>query len=396
MTKSMFERKTAATTDATGLGQDQRWMRRALDLAAQSVGLASPNPMVGCVLVRDGNLVGEGWHDYGKRDHAEIAALKAAGNRSRGATAYTTLEPCSRTGRTGPCADALIAAGVERVVVATRDPNPAERNAQGGGRGIERLESAGVRVETGVLQEEARRLNDAFARRIRSGLPLVTLKIAATLDGRIAPAHPLTQAPYRITGDEAHAEVQKMRHASDALMTGVGTIIADNPRMTDRSGLQRRSPLLRVVLDSHLRTPLNSRIVETAKDDLLILYTQASAETEHALESRGIRLHQLEAAPGSRGADSHVSLAAAIQFLGSIGVNSVMIEGGAHINSAVLEWNLADRLTIFYGPMILGSDAIPMIESKLKPFHLPGADIRRCGQDFVVASLLRDPWSGME
>lgn len=377
--------------------EDLGWMRRALDLAAQSTGLASPNPVVGCVMVRDGELVGEGCHEYGKRDHAEIAALKAAGERARGATAYTTLEPCSRTGRTGPCADALIAAGVARVVIATRDPNPAEKSADGGGCGIERLQAAGLQVQTGILRDEARRLNNAFARRVRSGLPLVTLKIASTLDGRIAPAHALTQAPYWITGEASHAEVQKMRHEADVLLTGVGTIIADNPLFTDRSGLPRRRPLLRAVLDSHLRTPLNSRVVESAGDDLLIFYTQARAETEQAFRDRGLQIHQLDAAKSPvPGAGGRVSPEAALEYLGSAGWNSVMIEGGAHINMAVLERDLADRLVIFYAPIILGGDAIPMLETKLKPFRLPGAVFRQFGEDFAVESLLRDPWAGVD
>src|SRR6185503_5109456 len=196
---------------------DERWMRRALALAEQSVGLASPNPAVGCVLVKDDRIIGEGFHAYDQRDHAEIVALKAAGPAAKGSTAYVTLEQCSHCGRTGPCADALIQAGVARVVAATADPNP-EVN----GCGLERLRQAGIEVGVGVLQEEARELNDAFVRYIQTRLPYLTRKAGISLDGRIAPAPGFraARAPSMLTGPESQAEVQRMRHASDALITG--------------------------------------------------------------------------------------------------------------------------------------------------------------------------------
>src|SRR5580704_7911341 len=201
-------------------------MNRALELARATVGLSSPNPQVGCVIVRDGEVVGEGAHRYDEKDHAEIVALKAAGERARGATAYVTLEPCSHHVRTGPCADALIAAGVRRVVAATVDPNPLVA-----GRGIERLRDAGVAVEVGVCEREAREVNGAFARWIRTSRPLVTLKAALSADGMLAPppAARTERQTYWITGAEARAEVQRMRHAADAVLTGVGTVLADDP-----------------------------------------------------------------------------------------------------------------------------------------------------------------------
>jgi diaminohydroxyphosphoribosylaminopyrimidine deaminase/5-amino-6-(5-phosphoribosylamino)uracil reductase len=226
---------------------DEQWMERALRQAERSVGLASPNPAVGCVLVRDGALVGEGFHEYDRRDHAEIVALRQAGPLAQGATAYVTLEPCTHQGRTGPCADALIAAGVARVVVATADPNPVVH-----GKGLARLRAAGVEVTSGVLEEPARRINDGFAKIVTSFLPFVTMKVAATLDGRIAPADRSVRGHFWISGEEARTEVHRMRHAADALMVGVGTIIADDPLLTDRSDLPRRRQLLRVVLDSTL------------------------------------------------------------------------------------------------------------------------------------------------
>src|SRR6266849_6652755 len=241
-------------------------MQHALTLARKGIGLASPNPHVGCVIVRDGEIVGEGFHQYEWRDHAEIVALKTAGEKARGATLYVNLEPCNHTGRTGPCTEAVVAAGVRRVVAAMQDPNPATS-----GRGFERLRAAGVEIVSGVLEEEARGLNEAFACWIRTKKPFVTLKSALTLDGQLA--LPKSKKPGRshwITSEESRAEVQRMRHASDALLTGIGTVLADDPLLTDRSGLPRRKRLLRVVLDSKLRISPKSRIVKTADYDLLI------------------------------------------------------------------------------------------------------------------------------
>src|SRR6267154_4612571 len=232
-------------------------MEHALALARKGIGLASPNPHVGCVIVRDGQIVGEGFHQYEWRDHAEIVALKSAGQKARGATLYVNLEPCNHTGRTGPCTEAIVAAGVQRVVAAIDDPNPVNS-----GRGFDRLRAAGIEVFTGVGEEEARRLNEAFACWIRTKKPFVTLKSALTLDGQLA----LPQSGKKtgknsgrrhtwITSEESRAEVQRMRHASDALLTGIGTSLADDPLLTERSGLPRRKRLLRVILDTKLRLP---------------------------------------------------------------------------------------------------------------------------------------------
>ena len=267
---------------------DQQWMELALRQAERSVGLASPNPAVGCVLVKGDSLVGEGFHEYDRRDHAEIVALKQAGPLAQGATAFVTLEPCSHQGRTGPCADALISAGITRVVVATVDPNPDVH-----GKGIARLRAAGVEVSTGVLEEPARRLNDGFAKFVTAFLPFVTMKVAATLDGRIAPSQSEARGHFWISGNEARAEVHRMRHAVDALIVGVGTIIADDPLLTDRSDLPRRRPLLRVVLDTNLRTPLDSQLVKTAYQDVLIFFSHADVSAQKALEARGVRLQQI-------------------------------------------------------------------------------------------------------
>ncbi len=246
-------------------------MRRALELASETTSLTSPNPQVGCVIVRDEVVLGEGAHLYDRYDHAEIVALKQAaarGHSVQGATAYVTLEPCSHHGRTGPCADALVAAGIARAVVATTDPNPLVS-----GRGLEKLRAAGIEVTVGVLQQEARELNEGFAHFIRSRTPFVTLKAALSSDGKLAPqaSHRIPNQPYWLTGFAARNQVQVLRHASDAVLTGIGTVLADDPQLTDRSGLSRRRPLLRIVLDTHLRISRSSQLVRTADHDLLIL-----------------------------------------------------------------------------------------------------------------------------
>jgi diaminohydroxyphosphoribosylaminopyrimidine deaminase/5-amino-6-(5-phosphoribosylamino)uracil reductase len=260
------------------LTQDEIFMQRALKLAAETTGLASPNPQVGCVLVRSTprrdshKIIGEGAHIYANYDHAEIVALNQAaahGTSTKGATAYVTLEPCSHHGRTGPCADALIAAGISRCVIATQDPNP-----QVSGQGIQKLRAANIEVTLGVLEQPARDLNEAFAHFIRNRTPFVTLKAALSVDGKLAPSPGLRNPnqPHWLTGPAARHAVQLLRHASDAVLTGIGTVLADDPQLTDRSGMQyparsglfgpnalpRRRPLLRVILDTHLRIPLTS------------------------------------------------------------------------------------------------------------------------------------------
>jgi diaminohydroxyphosphoribosylaminopyrimidine deaminase / 5-amino-6-(5-phosphoribosylamino)uracil reductase len=360
---------------------DQQWMERALKQAEKSVGVASPNPAVGCVLVRDDRPVGEGFHEYDQRDHAEIVALKQAGPLALGATAYVTLEPCSHHGRTGPCADALLAAGIRRVVVATADPNPVVR-----GQGIARLRAAGVEVTSGVGEDRARRLNDGFARFITTGLPFVTMKVAATLDGRIAPAQRPATAPYWLTGEQARAEVHRMRHAADALIAGVGTILADDPLLTDRSQLPRRRPLLRVVLDSKLRTPLNSQLVKTADQDVLIFFSDAGETAQKELASRGVRLVQIA------GDGSHVALSEVLARLAEMQITSLLLEGGAEVHTSALNQSLVDKLMLFYAPRFLGEKAMPMLGSIEGVPAIDDFSLRRFGQDFAFEAYLRNPW----
>ncbi len=361
---------------------DQQWMERALQQAERSVGLASPNPAVGCVLVRGDDLVGEGFHEFDRRDHAEVVALKQAGPLADGATAYVTLEPCSHQGRTGPCADALIAAGVTRVVVATADPNP-----QVNGKGIARLREAGVQVSTGVLQEQARRLNDGYAKFITAFLPYVTMKVAATLDGRIAPAQRETRGHFWISGSEARAEVHRMRHAVDALIVGVGTVIADDPLLTDRSDLRRRRPLQRIVLDTSLRTPLDSQLVKTAYQDVLIFFSHAEVAAQKALEARGVRLQQI-AHRGPR-----ISLQDALVRLAEMQITNVLLEGGAEVYTSALNQGLVDKLTLFYAPTFFGKAAVPMLSAIDGLPPIEDYSLKQFGRDFALEARLHDPWS---
>jgi len=365
------------------LPDDMQWMARALELAQRSVGVSSPNPAVGCVLVqKDGSVVGEGFHEYDKLDHAEVVALKQAGEKARGATAYVTLEPCSHQGRTGPCADALIAAQVARVVIATADPNP-----QVNGQGIAKLLAAGISVATDLLRDEARVLNDGFAKYIRHRLPFVTLKAGVSLDGRIAPASvPVGQTHY-ITSEASRAIVQRMRHASDAVITGVDTVIADDPMLTDRSGLPRRRPLLRVVLDSSLRLPVNSKLVRSAQGDLLVFHASAVSDRVWALEDAGVRLQRVDAV------DGHVSLQRVLERLGELQLLSAMLETGSRLNSAALALSVVDKLCLFYAPRFLGADAVPLLAGSGR---IDGAAERiswkTIGDDVCFEGYLRDPW----
>jgi diaminohydroxyphosphoribosylaminopyrimidine deaminase / 5-amino-6-(5-phosphoribosylamino)uracil reductase len=364
---------------------DEHFMRRALELAGRAVGLASPNPPVGCVLVKDGAIVGEGFHQYDLRDHAEVAALKQAGAKARNATAYVTLEPCNSTGRTGPCSEALIAAGVSRVLAAMEDPNPKTNGA-----GLDRLRAAGIAVEAGLLEPEALRLNEAFAKFIVSRKPFVTLKSALTLDGQLAltPSRKKKAQRSWITGEESRAEVQRMRHASDALLTGIGTILADDPLLTDRSGLPRRRSLLRVILDSRLRIPMTARILKSTKSpaDILIV-TKASIASPKArkLAKLGVQLHRAKTRKGQ------IDISSVLSELGRREILSVLLEAGPSLNASALAAKAVDRLTLFYAPKIAGRAHVPFVSGP--PIDLPEAahisSFRRFGADIAIEIELR-------
>jgi diaminohydroxyphosphoribosylaminopyrimidine deaminase/5-amino-6-(5-phosphoribosylamino)uracil reductase len=384
----MLDMVTRSDKPTALMKEDQTFMQRALDLARATTGLASPNPQVGCVLVRDGAIIAEGAHLYDNFDHAEIVALLEAGSQARGATAYVTLEPCSHHGRTGPCVDALIDAGIHRVVVATVDPNP-----QVSGTGISRLQAVGIPVALGVCQAEARDLNDAFAHWIHTGRPLVTLKAAVSADGMISP--PPSQRTERtihwVTGPEARDEVQAMRHASDAVLTGIGTVLADNPKLTDRSGLPRRRKLLRVVLDSRLRIPLDSYLVQFASDDVLVLCdTQAETEAFDVLEATGVEVVRV---PGDHG---RLDLAAVLDLLGQRHILSLLLETGSHLNAAFLAANLVDKAVLFSSKAKLGEGSVPFAATGPTPEQLAQSMLARArspiGKDTRLAGVFHDPW----
>ena len=367
---------------------DRQCMQRALDLARNGIALTAPNPAVGCVILdQQGNMAGEGWHEYDKRDHAEIAALKDAAARGvsvEGGTAYVTLELCNHTGRTGPCTHALVEAKVARVVAATVDPNPLVAGA-----GLARLRNAGIATEVGVCQAEARRLNEGFACWITRRRPLMLMKVAMSLDGRIAPAPGFHKAgqPFWITCEESRAEVQRMRWQADAAMVGIDTVLADDPLLTDRSGLTRRRPLLRVVLDSALRMPLDAKLVQTAADDVVIFTVSADAERIKELQARGVRVVVLPAESG------RVPLDLVLSTLGEEGILTLLTETGTRLNTALLAAGLVDRLRIFTNPQILGSDAVPAFRSMVHPLRLPQAEMMRFGEDVALDALLNDPWT---
>jgi diaminohydroxyphosphoribosylaminopyrimidine deaminase / 5-amino-6-(5-phosphoribosylamino)uracil reductase len=317
-------------------------MDEALELARQGLGRSSPNPAVGALLVKDGQIVGRGFHTYTGTKHAEVLALEEAGEHARGATLYITLEPCSHEGRTPPCADALIRAGVAHVIAAIEDPNP-----RVSGEGFRRLREAGIAVEIASdYSDEAARLNEAFIHSMRTGLPLVTLKAALTLDGKIAAPEDNTGW---ITSERARAHVQEIRHNADAILTGIGTVLADDCLLTDRTGGERSRPLLRIVADSTLRIPLNSRMVASANNDLAVITTSAaSEERRRALEYRGVRVLVFD---GPHGRADLTKLPA---FLAGEQYRSLMIESGSKLNWAALESRIVDKIFFYYAPKILG------------------------------------------
>lgn len=328
-------------------------MTRALELARRGTALAHPNPMVGAVIVKHGSIIGEGFHNYDDRDHAEVVALRQAGQKAWGATLYTTLEPCCTTGRTGPCTAAIISAKIKQVFGAMDDPNPAVS-----GRGYAALERAGIAVRLGICEAEAKKLNEDFAKWASTGLPFVTLKAAMTLDGQIAVRASETTP---ITGEPARVAAQRIRHRADALLTGIGTILADDPLLTDRSGEPRRRKLLRVVLDSKLRIPLKSRLILSGKGDILIYTTESPDSPQaRALATVGVEVVQIPAV------DGRVDLLAAIRDLGQRQVVNLLIEGGAEINGAVLNAGAADKVALFYAPKFIGGDGVPMARTTAK------------------------------
>ncbi|HKN70267.1 MAG TPA: bifunctional diaminohydroxyphosphoribosylaminopyrimidine deaminase/5-amino-6-(5-phosphoribosylamino)uracil reductase RibD [Terriglobales bacterium] len=386
---------------------DEQHMRRALELARAGIGLVSPNPAVGAVVVdASGREVGAGTHTYDAVKHAEVLALEQAGDAARGGTLYLNLEPCSHQGRTGPCADAVIAAGIGHVICSMEDPNP-----RVAGRGFAKLRASGISVQIGLFEAEARKLNESFAKYIRLGKPLVTLKSAMTLDGKIAdatkpgaehssearsalPASEGARSGYHwITGEVARAHVQQLRHQNDAILVGVGTVMADDPLLTDRSGLPRRRKLLRVILDSYLRIPPASRVIQTAESDVLVLCSTAEDEAKQALEAKGIRVMQISGA----NADGRPDFRAIVQTLAEMEITSVLLEGGALVNGAALASGEVDKVFLYYAPKIFGGAAVPFIageDLRGRPQCVQRFELHRFGEDFALEGYLRDPYSG--
>ena len=355
-------------------------MNRALELARKGTGLASPNPLVGAVIVKDGRVIGEGFHQYDLRDHAEIVALKSATPNAHGATLYANLEPCCKTGRTGPCTEAILRAKIARVVAAMPDPNPAVS-----GRGFAQLRAAGVNVETGICEAETKRLNEAFACWITQKRAFVTLKSALTLDGQLAlPQSNKRKSTTWITSEESRAEVHLMRHASDALITGIGTVLADDPLLTDRSGLPRRRKLLRVILDSRLRIPLKSKLVKTADDDVLLVTTQSKKNSRaRALEKAGVDVFHVRSHRG------RPDLKAVLRELGKRDILSAILEAGSTLNGAAIAAGVVDKMFLFYAPKFAGCSDVPFaLAKRLALPTLENISFHRFGPDFAIEGYL--------
>jgi len=362
---------------------DHAWMARALQLARKGLYSTHPNPRVGCIIVRDGERVGEGWHVRAGEPHAEVHALRQAGDRARGATAYVTLEPCSHHGRTPPCAEALVKAGVARVVAAMRDPNPLVV-----GRGLERLRSVGIEVASGVLEGEARELNIGFVKRMEHGLPYLRAKLAMSLDGRTAMANGESQW---ITGPAARAEVQRLRARSSAVLTGADTVLMDDARLTVRAAelgldaeqtdLALQRPPLRVLVDGRQRVPLDAPFFQAGP----VLVTSASSARAETYRAAG---HELLALANAEG---RVDLPALLAALAERGANEVLLEAGPRLAGAFAALGLIDEYQIFVAAKFLGSSARPLLDLPLERMsearELKILDIRAVGDDWKICAV---------
>jgi diaminohydroxyphosphoribosylaminopyrimidine deaminase/5-amino-6-(5-phosphoribosylamino)uracil reductase len=362
---------------------DHLHMARALRLAERGLLTTDPNPRVGCVLVKEDRIVGEGWHERSGEPHAEIHALQQAGEQAAGATAYVTLEPCCHQGRTPPCTEALIAAGVARVVAAMEDPNP-----QVAGKGLSVLQQAGIDIRSGVLAAEAEKLNAGFVMRMRQGRPRVRCKLAMSVDGRTAMAGGESQW---ITGEAARRDVHRLRARSSAIMTGIETVLADDPSLTarpeDDAGKEIRQPL-RVILDSRLRTPLAAGLLQMPGKTLLVT---GEADTEKALRltRKGVEVATLPMQ------DGRLDLPAVLQYLGALEMNEVHLEAGATLCGAMLQARLIDELVIYMAPHLMGNAArglfaLPGLESMEQRVQLSISDIRAVGEDWRITATLEN------
>ena len=354
---------------AVQASRDRAYMRRALVLARRGWGRTAPNPMVGAVVVRDDEIVGEGWHAVYGGPHAEVVALNAAGERARGSTLYVTLEPCAHAGKTPPCTDAIIRSGIARIVCAVRDPNPAAAG------GAQHLEAAGIDVSIGTEQAEARELNAAFFHALTSPRPFITLKLAISIDGAIADASGRSQW---LTGEDARRYVHRLRAGHDAVAVGAGTALADDPSLTVRSGRPPRLPPTRIVFDRRARLPLDSKLVRTAREvPTVVVAADASSREARALADTGVQVIE------GRTVDD------ALRTLRSLEVRSILVEGGAVLAGALLAAGVVDRLIIFQAPIVLGAGARSAFEH-VPAYALPDAprwrvvDRRSIGQDLMT------------
>ena len=364
---------------------DTDYMNLAIDLAAKGRGQVSPNPMVGAVIVNNGEIVGQGYHRYAERKHAEIWALEEAGERAAGATLYVNLEPCSHHGRTPPCADAVIAAGIKRVVASVKDPNPIVA-----GRGLERLRKAGIDVEIGPGAAESELLNEKFIKYQSAGRPFVHLKIAESLDGRIA-TH--TRNSKWITGPEARQASQELRYEYDAILIGIGTALADDPELTDRLDKPRSRPLFRIVLDERLQLPVDCKLAQTARETPVIVFTLSEDKSRKAeLAAIGITVVRTKAA------GQKINLDAMLSELAAREITSLLVEGGAETNGRFIYERLVDKITVFIAPKIIGGrSALGAVggdgcASLSDAFQLHNLTHRMVGQDLEITGypLLND------
>ncbi len=357
---------------------DDRYMWMALDLARQGRGRTSPNPMVGAVVVQGSEVVGSGYHQVAGGPHAEIIALEKAGEQARGATLYVNLEPCNHHGRTGPCTEAIIRAGISRVVAAMQDPNPLVS-----GRGFARLVEAGVKVKEGVLEDKARQLNEAFIRYIIAGRSFVSVKVAMSLDGKIATS---TGDSHWITGEKARQFVHRLRDHSDAIMVGIDTVLKDNPRLTTRiEGGGGRDPV-RVIVDSSARLPLDARVIESSASakTIVAVTEQASSEKCRSLKARGVEILTLPAREG------RVDLTLLLKALGERKLVNLLVEGGGTLNYSLIEQSLVDKLYIFIAPLIIGGRESPTafggtgVAALSKAWSVENVELKQFDRDLLI------------
>ncbi|MEN6349003.1 MAG: bifunctional diaminohydroxyphosphoribosylaminopyrimidine deaminase/5-amino-6-(5-phosphoribosylamino)uracil reductase RibD [Syntrophomonas sp.] len=364
--------------------EDQKYMQKALKLAAQGLGRTSPNPVVGALIVKDGEILGQGFHHKAGTPHAEINALGSAGSHDvSGSTMYVTLEPCSHQGRTPPCAPALVKAGIKRVVVATLDSNP-----QVAGQGIKILEDAGIETVVGVLQEEATRINEIFFKYIQNRQPFVCLKAAMTLDGKIAS---FSGDSRWITGESSRSFVHQLRNTYDAIMVGIGTVLADDPMLNTRLEIEDRRNPVRVIIDGNLDMPLDSNIVQTSGEQRTIVFTSEANDKSKAklLQSLGLEIIEME------GESSRLPLEKALKVLGEMGICSILLEGGAEVNAYMLEHGLVDKVHWFIAPKIIGGRTSPSpvggkgIQYMNEALNLKDIEIMHFDNDICITGYLK-------